>query len=166
MIEQEEKTKRPTFLVVLVVLSMISLVLTFFSSLLNLMSGPMQEEVLETFTATQYESIAVLRDLGSDGMANFLEQIIQMSVYQNNEIFVSSNGVSFIASILGIIGVMMMYRLRKLGFHLYVIYSLSPFVIYYLLFPISLIPTVMVIGSFIISLIFVLLYARFLKLME
>ena len=165
-ITSTEQKKRPVFLVVLVVLSMISIVIGFFSAILNMLSGPMTEEMLETYTANQYESIAVMRDLNSEGLANIIEQILQMTIYQNNEAFFSFHFLSLITVVVGFVGVMMMFRLQKLGFHLYIIYSLLPILILYILIPMNMIPSFVVIGSLLLSAVFVILYALNLKHMR
>ena len=166
-IEQfEEKPKRPTFLVVLAVLSFISLTMSFFSSLFNLFSGPMDKDAMDLYSARQYESISELRDLGQDGVADLIESTLNMSIYQNNDAFFSFHGLNFIAVVVGIIGVTFMLQLKKLGFHLYVVYSILPILFMYILLPMDLIPSFMIIGMVIISALFCILYALNLKHMK
>ena len=161
-----QPTRKPTFLVVLAVLSFITITLNFFQYLVSLIAGPMNQEEWEIYEATLYESVGQMNDLGMTGMAAMVEQVIQMSYIANFDYFVLNNALQLIAALIGALGVFMMLRLKKIGFHLYVIYSLLPVVIMYLLFPTEVIATFVVLSTLVISAIFCLLYALNLKHMK
>jgi hypothetical protein len=162
--EQEyQPTRKPTFLVVLAILSLITIVLNFFQYIMALLSGPMNQDAWEIYEATMYESVGQMNDVGMDGMATMIEQLIQMSYIANFDYFVMNNLLQLVAVLIGAAGVVFMLRLKKIGFHLYVIYSLLPIIITYLLFPIEVIPTFIIIAQLIISAIFCVLYALNLK---
>jgi hypothetical protein len=165
--EQEyQPTSKPTFLVVLAVLSFISMGLNFLQYLISLMSGPMNQDAWELYEATMYESVGQMNDLGMSGMAAMVEQVIQMSYIANFDYFVLNNVLQLVAVLIGAAGVFMMLRLKKIGFHLYVIYSLLPVVIMYLLFPAEVIATFVVVSTLVVSAIFCVLYALNLKHMK
>ena len=165
--EQEyQPTAKPTFLVVLAVLSFISMGLNFLQYLFSFISGPMNQDTWEVYEATMYESVGQMNDLGWSGMAEMVEQVIQMSYMANFDYFVLNNLLQLIAVLIGGAGVFMMLRLKKIGFHLYVIYSLLPVVIMYLLFPTEVIATFVVVSTLVVSAIFCLLYALNLKHMK
>ena len=161
-----QPTRKPTFLVVIAVISFIYIGLSFFGTVTSFLSGPMNQEAWEMYEATMYESVGQMNDLGMTGMAAMVEQVIQMSYIANFDYFVLNNLLQLIALLIGALGVFMMLRLKKIGFHLYVIYSLLPVVIMYLLFPTEVIATFVVLSTLVISAIFCVLYALTLKHMK
>jgi hypothetical protein len=164
--EQEQLQKRPTSLIVLVVLSLLSIATSGLSTLSALFSKPMTVEQLEHYQAEQYENIAQLESQGMEGIENMLTSMMEMTIYQNNEIYYSYQLFNFLLIILGAVGVLFMLRQRKIGFHLYVLYSLIPIIGFYLFFPLHLIPTFLVIGSTVIAAVFSVLYGIHLKYMK
>lgn len=167
-VDFDEKPIRPNFLVFLLVLTSISVFMLFYSSLEGLIKGPFTEEYLEQFLAEQYEALNELETVfGSSGsVVEIAEQAISMAVYQNNEVFYLFNIFTFFQAILGIAAVVLMYRLKKIGFHIYVGYCLFPIIMTYLLFPSALISTYLIFGTLLISTLFCLLYGMNLKHMK
>jgi len=158
--EQEfQPAKKPTFLVVLAILSFVSMSWSFFQYIVSLLSGPMNQDAWELYEATMYESVGQMNDVGMDGVAAMFEQVIQMSYIANFDCFVINNVLQLITVIIGALGVILMLQLRKIGFHFYVIYSLLPIILSYILFPVEVIPTVVVITQLVLSAIFCTLYA-------
>lgn len=164
--QEFQPTRKPTFLVVLAILSFITITLNFFQYLVSLISGPMNQEAWELYEATMYESVGQMNDLGMTGMAAMVEQVIQMSYIANFDYFVMNNVLQLITLLIGAVGVFLMLQLKKVGFHLYVIYSLLPVVLLYTLFPVEAIPTFIVVATLVISAIFCVLYALNLKHMK
>ena len=163
---ENEKPKRPTFLVVLAVLSYISIGIGGIGLLFTLINGPSSQEQLEQQEAQLYESIQTLNESGMDDFVRIIETSSQQAKYINNEAFYSFNILNLIALIIGFIGVFMMMRLKKIGFHLYVAYSLLPVIISYAIIPSNLIIGISIIFSVILSAIFCVLYGLNLKHME
>lgn len=162
----DEKPKRPNFLIFLIVLSAISMVMSLSTSVSGLSSGAPTEEEREAYVATQYESINELKDQGFDGMAEILEEVLHMTIYQNEEVYSSFYILTLLYTLLGMAAIVLMFQLRKLGFHLYVLYSLSPIIVTYVLIPVAMIPTFVIMGSLVISLLFCVLYGLNLKHMK
>ncbi|PHR44744.1 MAG: hypothetical protein COA32_14095 [Fluviicola sp.] len=163
---ENEKPKRPTFLVVLAVLSYISIGIGTLGVLFSLISGPISQEQLEQQEAQLYESINVLNDAGMDDFVTIIETSSNQAKYINNEVFYSFNIINLLSLIIGFMGVFLMMKLKKVGFHLYVAYSLLPIIIIYALIPMNLIIGVSIIASVILSAIFCILYGLNLKHME
>lgn len=163
---QESNKKRPTFLVFLAVLSFINLAFSFFGALFSFFTGPLSEEQMEAQKAQIYESISVLQSQGMDGFAEMFEKSILYAEYMNFEAFYLGNMSSFIIAIIGLVSVILMLRLNKVGFHLYVAYSLLPIVIMYAITPMNLISTFSVVAPLVISAIFCVLYGLNLKHMK
>ncbi len=165
--EQENKNNKPTtFLIILAVLSLLNMVFSFFGTIVAFFSGPFSEDQMEAQNADLYESIGLLQDQGMDGLAGTLEKIMLYADYMNSEAFVISNVSSLLVSILGIIAVVLMLKLKKIGFHLYVAYSLLPILLMYVISPAEFITTIVVVTSLIVSGIFCLLYGLNLKHMK
>lgn len=158
--------KRPTFLIILAVLSFLSLALSFFGSLFSFFAGPLSEEEIESQNADLYESVSLLKSQGMDGFADTMEKTMQYANYMNSEAFVMGNLTSLLVSILGILAVVMMLKLKKIGFHLYVAYSLLPILLMYAIAPAEYITTFSVVTSLVISALFCLLYGLNLKHMK
>jgi hypothetical protein len=163
---EDEKPKRPNFLVVLAVLSYISIGLGLLATLFTLISGPSSIEQIEQEEAQLYESIQQMEEAGMDDIVQIFETSAQQAVYINNEVFYSFNILNLISLILGFMGVFLMMKLKKVGFHLYVAYSLLPIIISYALIPMNLIIGASIITAVILSAIFCVLYGLNLKHME
>lgn len=163
-----EAPKRPNFLVFLLVLTSISLVMMLYSTLQGLLQGPKSQEYIEQLMAEQSEQIAEAKNvLGEDGMLiEALESSIDFAIYQNNEVFYSFHIWTFLQVLIGIAAVVFMFKLRKIGFHLYVAYCILPILISYLLFPAAYLSNFMIFGSILISGLFCLLYGLNLKHMK
>jgi hypothetical protein len=165
--EQENKNKKPTtFLIILAVLSLLNMAFSFFGTIASFFSGPFSEDEMEAQNADIYESISLLQDQGMNGFAKTLEKIMLYADYINSEAFVISNVTSLLVSIIGIIAVVLMLKLKKIGFHLYVAYSLLPILLMYVIAPAEFITTIVVVTSLIVSGIFCLLYGLNLKHMK
>tara|TARA_B100000508_G_scaffold140609_1_gene142343 strand:+ start:35184 stop:35702 length:519 start_codon:yes stop_codon:yes gene_type:complete len=158
--------KKPTFLVFLAVLSFISIAFSLFGALMSFFSGPLSEEAMEEQRAVLYDSIATLQSQGMDGFAATFEKSLQYAEYMNFEAFYLGNVISLLVTIIGLVAVIMMLKLKKIGFHLYVAYSLLPVITMYLITPMELITTFSVVTTLIISAIFCLLYGLNLKHMK
>lgn len=162
----DPEPKRPNFLVAIIVLSSVSIVSSLYSTLKSLFAGPMDKDQVDVYLAEQMESISLLRDQGADDIADMVMDVVDMSIYQNNEVFYSFNVATLLALFVGAASMFLMFRLKKLGFHLYVAYSLLPIIWFYVFLPGDIIPNFLVFGSLFISAVFIVLYALNLKHMK
>jgi len=158
--------KKPTLLIVLVVLSFIYLAYYLFDVIRALLVGPISEEQMEMQRAAFYESMSQMQSQGMDGFIEFFEKLLRFIEFANSEAFYLLNITSLVSVLLGLTAVILMLKLKKIGFHLYVAYSLLPIIIIYLTFPIEIISTFIVVYHIVISAIFCVLYGLNLKHME
>lgn len=164
--EQDKNEKRPTFLVFLAVMSFISIGFSFLGVFSSLFTGPLNEEQIEFQRAAMYDSISTFQSQGMDDVAAMFEKLMRYTEYMNSEAFYSGLISNLIVSVLGLIAVIMMLKLKKIGFHLYVGYSLLPIISMYIITPMELISTFVVIVGLVISALFCLLYGLNLKHMK
>jgi hypothetical protein len=135
-----EKKKTPVFLIVLIILSALYILISIFSTGMLMMNGPKSEE---TFLMQEVEIARATTEMQSAGAdANLTEMIGNMSatglaqekhVHQN--VFWSYHGLLFLASVIGAISLYFMYHLKKLGFHLYIVYTLLTILVSIALIP-------------------------------
>lgn len=159
--------KRPKFLNVLLVLSSVYIIATFFATTQTLISGPLTQEQLEEQTADLYGSASELTDRGVDNeITRMAEVMIDSSIYLNNEVFYLNNILRLFELILGAISIILIFKLRKIGFHLYLLYSLVPIAIMYITTPQELILTLSIVLLVGIGGLFSVLYGIHLKYMK
>ncbi len=153
---------RPTYLTVICILSFIFIGFSFLFGILGIAEGPMNEEQLMESAVQITKSTDEMRSLDMEGFAVMIEQIGRMSVSINNHFY--TNGlVSLVVIIIGLFGVIKMMQGHKLGFHLYIIYSLLSIAQLYIFVSPADIPSFVVIFNLVISGIFILMYSRNLK---
>lgn len=163
---QPEKKKKPVFLVILSVLSLITIGFGLISALLAIMNGPVDFELLEEGMTEMYGMIDLYEEQGIDFMVSFIQKTIDSNLYINNEAFFLNQIFTLITLLIGLVAVIMMLKLKKIGYHLYIIYSFLPVITLYVVLPSELISTVFVIVSLIMSALFCLLYGLNLKHMK
>jgi len=162
-----EATKRPTFLNILLVLSALYILSGFFGATQALISGPLSPEQLEDQTSQLYGTISGMVEDDTDGeFANTVDVMVENSIFLNNEAFYSSNILNLVTFIVGGMAIFMMFKLNKIGFHLYVIYSLLPVVTTYAIVPMSLILPMTIVMLVILGAIFSVMYGLHLKYMK
>lgn len=161
----QEQEERPSFLKVLCILSWISTGIALISGLFNLVTGPFSEEKMLEQRVDMMKSIDELKTLEMNGMAELFEKIQRMTESMNAQFYYVQT-VSLIVVTIGVFGVFKMWNRSKLGFHLYIIYSLlSVLTVYLFVAPVD-VPSIVVIFNLIISGIFILMYSRNLKWMK
>jgi hypothetical protein len=160
-----EEKKRPKYLKVLCILTFISAGLSLLSSLINLISGPPSAEAMEDQNIEIIKAIDELKSLEMNSFVTLLEQIQRMTASVNAQ-FYSVTFVSVLVVLIGLFGALSMWKGKKIGFHLYIIYSLFSIIqIYFFVSPAD-IPMVVVVWNLIVSTIFVLFYSRHLKWLQ
>jgi len=105
------------------------------------------------------KSIVELKKLGMDSVVSLLERLQAMTEAMQ-PYFVQSNLVNVLVLACGAVAAWFMYRRNQLGFHLYIIYNLASIGSIYLFISPSLIPSVIILVNSLISVVFVLLYAK------
>jgi hypothetical protein len=161
-----QPTRKPTFLVVLAVLSFIYMTLQLFGTVSSLVSGPMNEEQFEQFEAQTYQSMQMILSLSEEEIAEQLAPSIEFKRYENEHVFYLYNWLTLFTILLGTAAVIFMLRLNKIGFHMYVVYSLLPIIILYALFPSGIYKTSDILSLLFFGALFSVLYGLNLKHMN
>jgi hypothetical protein len=161
----QQQAERPTFLKVLCILSFISIGLSFIFSLGSVFGGPQSEEEMVAQKVELLEANEELRDNGMDGFADMMEQMTRMNESINANFYMASV-VSILALLIGFYGVFSMWQGKKLGFHLYIVYSLISVGQLYLFVSPADIPSIAIIFNLIVAGVFILLYSRNLHWMK
>jgi len=154
--------KRPAFLLVLCILSFISIGMSLITSLFSLVSGPSSEEVLVSAKVELTKQISQMNDLGVSWASDILRKMIHIMEATNASHYLYTFSTILIA-VVGGIGVYMMFKCKKLGFHFYIIYSLLTAVQLYFFVDARYIPPFLVVSSILFSGVFIFLYALNLK---
>jgi hypothetical protein len=167
ILEQEKPSdKRPVFLTVMGIISLVYMGWSILSSIFSLFRGPMSEDQMEQYKVEITKSINQTK--GVDGMELFEEMM--RSTMNMVESMNANHYMNLLSSILilvvGVVGVIFMLRRRKLGFHLYIMYSFLTSIQIYLFVAPSTLSNAIVIVSLLFSGIFVLLYGLNLKWMK
>ncbi|PKR80627.1 hypothetical protein CW751_09665 [Brumimicrobium salinarum] len=159
--------KVPNFLLVLVVLSGLYISTSLIGSVMSIFSGPLSEEALEEELAVLYTSISEVKASGlGEQFVQILETVINHTIFVNNEAFYMTHLTTLITLLVGLVSIVFMLKLKKIGFHLYILYSFLPIVFMYIITPSELILTFSVIITVITSALFALLYGLNLKHMK
>lgn len=155
----ETKKKRPVFILVLVILSSINIGVATLGALSGMLGAKPDKAMIKS---AKLEFANMREQLEEGGAGNFTYLIDQMEGVTNNMFkhFQAYNSIQFLVLVLGLLGVVLMYRGRKLGFHFYIIYSLGLVVLPYIFNPITGIPTILTIVGILYGGFWVFLYSR------
>ncbi len=158
-------SKRPQGLTILLVLTLISTASTVLFGLLTVIFFKPSEADLKKERLEMAKSIVELKELGLDSLVEMLEKVQSMTEVLNAH-FISSNLVNIAIAMLGAAAAYLMFKRNHLGFHGYIIYNLLACVSVYFFVSPTMVPSIILIVNLIISLIFVLLYAKHLTWMK
>jgi len=162
---QNESIKRPTFLVVLSVFSLISISSGLLTSILGLISGPMEDYQVDEIIGQNMAGVTQLQEMGEVYWSDITLKILNLVKY-TNENFYLDRLINLGAYAIGLSGVIFMLKGKKLGFHLYIVYNLIALISNYASAPASEIPSFYFILFGIISSVFIFMYSRNLKFMK
>jgi hypothetical protein len=155
--QQEEK--RPTFLTVLCILTFINVGINSLILMFQLVSGPTSEEDLLADRVELARATSQLEDAGMDGFVGVMDQLMAMTA-QIQENFYLAMIVALVTYLIGLLGAFKMWQGQKIGFHLYIIYSLLAVGGVYLYISPQNIPSISIIFGLILSGAFVFMYSR------
>ena len=159
-------TKPPTFLIVLAVLSFLYMSSGLFASAGALFKGPVSQSDMDQLEVGLANSVNEMNKMGQAGFAGMFETVIKKMHYTNQQVFYKQNILALLVALIGITGIVFMLKLRKIGFHIYIVYSLLTVGIMYLVYPTDLILNLEVYVSLFFSALFIFLYSRNLKVMQ
>lgn len=155
----EEPVKRPVGMTILLVLSLINAIYQLFSSLFTYLFGPMMREMLEN---GQFEdSFRMFMPNADEATFEAMMDNIATQLAVNPNYYL----ILFVLFLGSLIGVIKMFKLQRLGFH---IYSISQFLI--LIARVAFIHSKQAQGSFfsefVTTLLFILIYHLYFKRIE
>ncbi|MGJ8661508.1 MAG: hypothetical protein ACSHXL_05695 [Bacteroidota bacterium] len=161
----KEHNQRPQMLLVLCILSWISIGFSFLTNLLALLRGPFSPEQMEESKANMLGLVKEIENSGMDSFADMFSKVQHMAeVYNANHYAFYTFSILIFA--VGLYGVIQMFIGKKIGFHLYIIYSILAVVqVYFFLTPAEIPNSITIIGV-IISALFIFLYSRTLNWMK
>jgi len=160
--QNNQKKKRPTFLLVLCILTLVYTGLSVFTPIAALFQGPQSAEQMEMMKRVMADASDKMQEIGSGFLANFYNQLYEMMVQVNENHYLYYLMV-LISLLMGIAGAIFMLKGKKLGFHLYLGYSAIVTFGPYAFVSSESYPLVLTITNVIISGIFILMYSRNLK---
>lgn len=161
----EERGKRPVFLLVLCILSFVYLGFTTLSGLSGLMLGPASDSDMKESMVQMDKSIEELEQNNMDSWTPTFKKIKMMTLSANKQYY-PIKLISLIVAVFGVFAVMKMLQGDKIGFHLYIIYSIASVSQVYLFHAPSSVPSFMIIIEVILSVGFIAMYAANLKWMR
>jgi hypothetical protein len=158
-VEMTVQPKRPTFLLVLCILTFVNTGFSLITLFFGLFHGPVSEEEMVEQRVQLIRQADEMRSLNVPAMADFMDQVQRMAEAINAHFYANSL-VSMANLLLGVIATVFMLKGRKIGFHSYIAYSLlSAIQVYFFVSPVD-IPTLVVVFNLLLSAIFVFLYSR------
>ncbi len=165
MNEIQEEQKRPRAVLVLFILTCIYTSLKLIGALGNLLTGPPSAEEVKKVKTEMGKSLKAAEELKSDYLIEFYNKmdLITDATIAN---FMLYNFLSFLFFGLGLMGAIFMFNRRKLGFHLYIMYSFLVLIQYYFIVSPADVPFSLLLMEGLISVLFIYLYSRHLKWME
>lgn len=163
--ETEQPKKRPVLLTVLCILSFIVVGFGLLGVLFSLIGGEPTTEEIEAAYNQIVQMASDMRDKQLTTIADMLEQGAELTMYQQHRYW-SVLSINALTMITGFVGVLFMFRGKKLGFHLYIIYNLLSVGGTFLIVPSHMVPMASVIMNLIISGLFIFLYSLNLKWMN
>ena len=155
----QEEEKRPTFLLVLCILTFVNTGFTILGGISGIISGPPSKEAIKESNVQLAKSIEQLEKVNLDYWVDVIKRIQLMTeaMYAN---FTAYNAVSVLVAMVGIAAAALMLKGKKLGFHVYIGYSFLYVLQGYLFVSAAVIPSFIIIVNLLIAGLFVLLYSR------
>ena len=158
----EKKEKRPVFLTVLCILSFVWLGFGVLDSFGDLGSGPSSKEDMKAAKVELAKSISELKKNGMESWVPTMQKLGRMAEDLNQNHYLATI-ITFLITLAGIYAVYLMMKGAKLGFHMYIVYSLLSIGSIYLFVNPSNVPTFIVMTNVVISGLFIFMYSRNLK---
>jgi hypothetical protein len=159
---EDDKTRRGKTLPVLCILSWVMIGLTVLGVSFSLIRGPYSEEEMLEQQLAVYEVV-------NDDMPEFYNEMMLSSLTileRTNEKFYLMNSLNVVSVVVGFFSVLLMYRLKRVGYWLYLLYSAIPICISIYFFGDIKSTMTMLVYSSIFSLTFIILYGVQLKRMS
>jgi len=156
------ENKRPTALTVYIILSWIWITVLSYNVLMNYVAGPMTAEQIRENRIEMLKSLEKQPQQDREvGMTVVNEMELFFETYSANH--AAAHFASFLHILVGLAATILMFRMRKVGFHLYILYSLIPITTASYFYGASTIGVGLMFCSGVIGLLFIILYGFQLK---
>jgi hypothetical protein len=155
----EATAKRPKFLLVLVILSGINICTSMIGAFSGMLGSKPDEAMIKSAKLEFANMREQLQKADAEDFIYIIDQMQSVTVNMFKH-FQAYNSVQFLILMLGLSGIVLMYRGKKLGFHFYIIYTLGLLLLPYFFNPITGIPTLLTTVGIIYGGIWVWLYSR------
>lgn len=159
---EQNYQKRPRFLLVICILSLVWSGSAFFIGLVNLSKGPATQSQMKEALVEMDKNTEELKKNGMHSWVPTFQKLRQMTIESNNK-FYPIQLTNILVMAIGILGVVQMLRGFKIGFHLYIIYSLLAIMQHYMFMSPTIIPTFLVVINLFFAGLFISMYAANLK---
>jgi len=158
----EQPTKPPTFLIVLVILTLLNTGLAFLGGVISLVVGKPSEKEILASKVELAKTIVELKKVNLEYFVDLLQKIEGITDAMNAN-FMMFNLLGIFIALIGAGSALMMLFRMKLGFHAYIVYSfLSILSVYAFIAPSNVPPLIIVMNTLHAGL-FVFMYSRNLK---
>lgn len=161
----EERPKRPVFLLILCILSFVWIGFGVLQGITAIADGPNTDQQIEQAKGDLDRQVEELEKQGITEWTPTFDKLKHMVIVMNDN-FYAVQALAYLIYAIGLTAVIMMLRGRKLGFHLYIVYSLLSICDYYFFISPAMIPTLVIGFSAFFGILFVGLYAINLKWMR
>jgi len=161
-LENNQEEKRPTFLLVLCILTFVNTGLTILGGISGMIKGSPSTAEIKQSKVQMAKSLEQLEQLKMDYWIDVIKrlQLMTEAMYAN---FIAYNLVAVIVAMIGVAGAALMFKGKKLGFHVYIGYSFIYILQGYLFVSAAVIPSIIVIFNLLIAGLFVFLYSKNMK---
>lgn len=157
-------SKRPVFLTIVCIISFVGLGITMFKSLFAFALGQLSSSVYSLAQNGMEEALNQMRI--SDPTALPLVENIFEAVLKLINVFPALFGITFVLSGVALAGVILMWNLRKSGFYMFCAAKAIMVFIPMMLIGVNFISVIISATSFMVTVIFITLYALNLKTLE
>lgn len=157
-----EQKKRPVFLTVLCILTLVWAGIGFLRTLTMLVIGVRSSAEMQKETDLLLKAADKMRSAGFDSLGKYYEQTADMGVQLNQSAY-GYAALLMVAVLLGIFGAILMLLGKKLGFHFYIGYTMLGMIAPYFFASSDSIPVAYTILSAFFGLLFVFMYSRNLR---
>lgn len=161
----QDQQQKPLSFKILCSLSAVNILTGLYSAVLTLSNGKRSAFDLKEAQAERFNTVD---DLQAQGMSDLAELTLKVGELEDylNEFTFGLTIYQMLVLALGLVGVYFMFQLRKLGFQLYILYSILGIATSYFFAPASMVPLPITAVLVILSGLFIFFYSRFLKYMK
>ncbi len=164
MENQTQTQARPTFLTVICIISFVGLGMSVISNLVNLAFGAFSSAVYP-LVQSGFEDALNEIDAADPAASALVEQIFN-SILKLFEVMPIIAGIGLALTIIALIGVIMMWNLKKTGFYMYSGAKVIMIFVPMILVGVNIITSIIAISGFFVAALFITMYGLNLKAMK